>query len=54
MNCGRVWVGICWRTSGGLMFLLGTARTLDTTAGGTTEAVLVAELMGLEVTKTVI
>ncbi len=54
MNCGRVWVGFCWRTSGGLMFLLGTARTLDTTAGATTEAVLVAELMGLEVTKTVI
>lgn len=36
------------------MFLLGTARTVETMPGATVAAVLAAELMALEVTKTVI
>lgn len=43
-----------WCTSGGLMLFVGTASTVETMAGGTEDAVLAAELMGLEVTKTVI
>lgn len=36
------------------MLLVGTASTVETIAGGTADAVVAAELMGLEVTKTVI
>lgn len=36
------------------MFLPGTARTVETMPGGTADAVLAAELMAFDVTKTVI
>lgn len=56
MNCaGRVWAGAGGPISGDLWrVLFGTATTVGTMAGETWAGAPAAELIGLEVTKTVI